>query len=593
MKNLKRLFDILDYGIEKHNKDIAIAGKDDGVWYHFSHKEYKQKVDLLSYGLLNLGIERGEKIATITGNKPEWNIIDMACMQIGAIHVPIYPTISDSDYDYILNHAEVKLIFVSGMEMFRRLKKIAEKVASIEKIYTFKNLQGFEHFNELIDLGGKNPQKERLENIKKEIEEDDLATIIYTSGTTGQPKGVMLTHKNLLSNAVSSTRIPPDDSTWKNLSFLPLCHVYERMINYMFQLKGYSIYYVENIGRLTEYILEVKPNIINTVPRVMESIYDKVMAKGRKAKGIKRMIFFWAMNKVALKYEHDPKKRPFLWNFKQKMANKLVFGKIKDSLGGNIEIIVSGGAAIQPRLLKVFWAMGIAALEGYGLTESSPVIAVSNFDENGVKFGTVGPPLDGVKIKIADDGEILCKGPNVMKGYYKSPEQTKEVLDDDGWLHTGDIGRIEETGQLKITDRKKEMFKNSGGKYIAPQAVENKFKESPFIQQLIVFGENQKFTAAIISPNFPHLQSWCEVKDYEFSTNQNAIKDTCIIKRIQKEIDRLNKELAEHERIKRFELVNQEWSPQTGELTPTLKLKRKDILSKYAHLVENIFGESK
>ena len=417
MKDLKRLFDILDYGIEKHNKDIAIAGKDDGVWYHFSHKEYKNKVDLLSYGLLNLGIEKGDKIATITGNKPEWNIVDMACMQVGAIHVPIYPTISDSDYDYILNHAEVKLVFVSGMEMYRRMKKIAEKVQSLQKIYTFTNLQGFEHFNELIDLGEKNPQEEKLESIKKEILEDDLATIIYTSGTTGQPKGVMLTHKNLLSNAVSSTRIPPDDNTWKNLSFLPLCHVYERMINYMFQLKGYSIYYVENIGRLTDYIKEIKPQIINTVPRVLESIYDKVMAKGRQAKGIKRMIFFWAMNNVALKYEHDPKKRPFMWNCKQKIADKLVFKKIKESLGGNVEIIVSGGAAIQPRLLKVFWAMGISALEGYGLTESSPVIAVSNFDKNGVKFGTVGPPLDGVDIKIADDGEILCKGPNVMKGY--------------------------------------------------------------------------------------------------------------------------------------------------------------------------------
>jgi long-chain acyl-CoA synthetase len=589
MKNLKRLFDILDYGIEKYSKDVAIAGKDDGEWYYFSHKEYKQQVDLLSYGLLNLGIEKGDKVATITGNRPEWNIVDMACMQIGAIHVPIYPTISDSDYDFILNHAEVKLIFLSGMDMYQRIKKVAEKVQSIKYIYTFTNLQGFEHFNELIELGEESPQKEKLQSIKKEILEDDLATIIYTSGTTGQPKGVMLTHKNLLSNAISSSRIPPDDSTWKNLSFLPLCHVYERMINYMFQLKGYSVYYVENIGRLTDYITEVKPQIINTVPRVLESIYDKVMAKGRQAKGIKRMIFFWAMNKVALKYEQDPKKRPFLWGFKQKIADKLVFGKIKNSLGGKVEIIVSGGAAIQTRLLKVFWAMGISVLEGYGLTESSPVIAVSSFDKNGVKFGTVGPPLDGVTVKIAEDGEILCKGPNVMKGYYKSPEQTAEVINEDGWLHTGDIGRVEETGQLKITDRKKEIFKNSGGKYIAPQAVENKFKESPFIQQLLVFGENQKNAAAIISPNFPHIQSWCKVKNHPFSTNQNAIKDDRIIKRIQKELTRLNVELAEHEKIKRFELVGHEWSPQSGELTPTLKLKRKDITIKYAHLIENIF----
>ncbi len=589
MEKISRLFDIVDYTLESYNKKIAIAGKDDGVWYSYSHQEYKDRIDALCYAFLSLGVKEGDKIATITGNRPEWNIVDMACMQIAAIHVPIYPTISDADYEYILNHAEVKILFVSGMEMYRRLSKIAEKVPSLEKIITFKNLQHTEHLNQLIEIGKKNQKPKELDAIKNNITKDDIATLIYTSGTTGQPKGVMLTHENLLSNAKATYPIPPFNLEWKTLSFLPLCHVYERMINYMFQLKGYSIYYVENIGRLSEYILEVKPQIINTVPRVLESIYDKVMAKGRKTKGLKRVIFFWAMNNVALKYKHHPESLGALWHIKRKIADKLVFKKIKASLGGNVQIIVSGGAAIQERLLRVFWAFGISVLEGYGLTETSPVIAVSNFEENGIKFGTVGPPLKGVSVRIADDGEILCKGPNLMKGYYKSPEQTAEVIDSEGWFHTGDIGLIEETGQLRITDRKKEMFKNSGGKYIAPQSVENKMKESPFIEQLIVFGENQKFAAAIISPNFSHIQSWCEVKKHEFSNNRNAIQDEIIIKRIQKEVELFNSQLGEAEKIKRFELVSHSWSPESGELTPTLKLKRKEIMEKYASLIEKIY----
>jgi long-chain acyl-CoA synthetase len=589
MEKISRLFDIVDYALANYNKKIAIAGKDDGVWYSYSHQEYKDRIDALCYAFLSLGVKEGDKIATITGNRPEWNIVDMACMQIAAIHVPIYPTISDADYEYILNHAEVKILFVSGMEMYRRLSKIAEKVPSLEKIITFKNLQHTEHLNQLIEIGKKNQKPQELDAIKNNITKDDIATLIYTSGTTGQPKGVMLTHENLLSNAKATCPIPPFNLEWKTLSFLPLCHVYERMINYMFQLKGYSIYYVENIGRLSEYILEVKPQIINTVPRVLESIYDKVMAKGRKTKRMKRVIFFWAMNNVALKYKHHPESLGALWHIKRKIADKLVFKKIKASLGGNVQIIVSGGAAIQERLLRVFWAFGISVLEGYGLTETSPVIAVSNFEENGIKFGTVGPPLKGVSVRIADDGEILCKGPNLMKGYYKSPEQTAEVIDREGWFHTGDIGLIEETGQLRITDRKKEMFKNSGGKYIAPQAVENKMKESPFIEQLIVFGENQKFAAAIISPNFSHIQSWCEVKKHEFSNNRNAIQDEIIIKRIQKEVELFNCQLGEAEKIKRFELVSHSWSPESGELTPTLKLKRKEIMEKYASLIEKIY----
>ncbi len=589
MDNISRLFDIVDYSLENYNKKNAIAGKDDGVWYSYSHQEYKDRIDALSYAFLSLGIKQGDKIATITGNRPEWNIVDMACMQVAAIHVPIYPTISDADYEYILNHAEVKILFVSGMEMYRRLVKISENVPSLKEIYTFKNLQNTAYLNQLIQSGNRTPRQVELSAIKDKISKDDVATLIYTSGTTGQPKGVMLTHDNILSNVKATYPIPPFNLEWKTLSFLPLCHVYERMINYMFQLKGYSIYYVENIGRLSDYILEVKPQIINTVPRVLESIYDKVMAKGRKAKGLKRLIFFWAMNKVALKYEHHSESTPVFWNIKRKIADAVVFKKIKASLGGNVQIIVSGGAAIQERLLRVFWAFGISVLEGYGLTETSPVIAVSNFEENGIKFGTVGPPLKDVSVRIADDGEILCKGPNVMKGYYKNPEQTAEVIDKDGWFHTGDIGVIEESGQLRITDRKKEMFKNSGGKYIAPQAVENKMKESPFIEQLIVFGENQKYAAAIISPNFSHIQSWCEVKKHEFSNNRNAIQDERIIKRIQKEVELYNHQLGDAEKIKRFELVAHSWSPESGELTPTLKLKRKEILEKYAHLITKIY----
>ncbi|NLL28783.1 MAG: long-chain fatty acid--CoA ligase [Bacteroidales bacterium] len=583
---VKRIFDLLNRYEEKFDKQILLGGMVNGVWQRYSSKQYIEHAKNISYGLLKLGIKKGDKIITITTNRPEWNFLDMGILMVGAIHVPIYPNISSEEYKYIFNHSEARIVFVAGKEMYSRIKDILPDCKNIEKLYTFMNLTGVEHLSELIEMGSKNNREKELEEIKNSIQEEDVATIIYTSGTTGTPKGAMLTHKNILSNVSSIYTIPEQDSSLVTLSFLPLCHVYERMLNYMYQYNGYTIYYVDNVAHIVDAMREVKPHIICTVPRLLESIHDKIMATGRKLTGYEKLFFYWAI-RIGYKYKKEGKSifyRLQLW-----LLRILVFKKWKQSLGGNLDIIVCGGAALQERLSRIFWAAGFRVLEGYGLTETSPVIAVSNFGKNAVEFGTVGPPLKGVEVRIAEDGEIQCKGPNVMKGYFKSETPVSEYLTDDGWFKTGDIGHITKKGNLKITDRKKEIFKTAAGKYIAPQIIENKIKESPFVDNVMVVGENQKYPAAIIAPNFFHLRSWCDVKKITYTSNMDMIKNTVIRKRIGREVEKVNAGLADHERIIKFELTVNAWSVETGELTPTLKLRRKKILTKYKKLHDQLF----
>jgi long-chain acyl-CoA synthetase len=581
----KRLFDILIRLKENFPKEKLFAGKTQDVWEFYSTEDYFWNAHYLAYGLMHEGLKPGDKVISITYNIPEWNFLDMAIMMAGGIHVPVYPNMTGQDYEYIFSHSEAKFVFVRGEELYQRIVGIVEKTPTIQKIFTFKNLHGKEHLFSLIEKGKEHPLFDKLEEIKSGIQEDDVATIIYTSGTTGNPKGVMLTHKNILSNVWGVYVIPPQDPNQIVLSFLPLCHIYERMMNYMYQYNGYTIYYLENIGLLADALKETHPHIMTTVPRVLESIHDKIVSQGKKLKGLKKLIFFWALN---LGYRFDFNKNVW-YKFSLSLARKLVFSKWKDALGGNLDLVVSGGAKLQERLGRVFWAAGLRIMEGYGLTETSPVIAVSNFEPNGIAIGTVGPPLRGVQVRIAEDGEILCKGPNVMKGYYKEPELTREVFTEDGWFKTGDIGYLTPEGQLKITDRKKEIFKTASGKYIVPQIIENMLKESPFIENAMVIGDNKKFVAALISPNYAYLASWCEHKGIQFSNEEKMRKHPNVIARIAKEIEKINKHLADHEKIVKFELT-QPWSVATGELTPTLKIKRRVIFEKYKDLIDKIYA---
>jgi long-chain acyl-CoA synthetase len=585
---ITRIFDLLPYYAEKFlPKEDVLACKENGGWRKYSLKQYTETANNISYGLLALGVKRGDKIATITNNRPEWNFLDMGIMQVGAVHVPIYPTISESDYLTILNHAEVKFIFVSGEELFRKIENIVPNIPGIKEVFSIKPLNGNRKLADLIDIGISNPQPKLLEEIKASIHTDELVTLIYTSGTTGMPKGVMLSHQNIISNFKAVSYIPTFGQEGKALSFLPLCHIYERMLNYLYQYLGISIYYAESLATITDNIREIKPDMMCCVPRLLEKIYEKILSAGQKQKGIKRMVFFWALN-LALKFEPGEKKN-WYYMAKLRLVDKLVFVKWREALGGNFKIIVSGGAAIQPRILRVFWAAGLPVYEGYGLTETSPVIATTSSVPHGLKVGTVGPPLKEVTVKIADDGEILVKGPGIMLGYYKDPAFTNKVIDDFGWFHTGDIGHIEKEGQLRITGRKKEIFKTSLGKYIAPDLIENKLKESAFIDNLMVVGENQKFAGALIVPDFAHLRSWCQIKNVEYTTDSEMIDMPLIRKRFLKEIGKYNKRLGATEQVKKFELLDTEWTVSGGELSPTLKLKRSFITKKYCDILNRLF----
>ena len=585
-----RIFDILDkYANEFPPKEVAIAGKDPGGYFKYSTAEYIQNSNYISYGLLNLGVTKGDKIASITFNRPEWNFLDMGILQIGAIHVSIYPTISDADYEYILKHAEVKYIFVAGIEMYNRIKDIIPNIPTIKTVYTFRDLLGFHHLSEVIELGAKNQNVNELKKIKESISEHDIATIIYTSGTIGTPKGVILSHRNIISNFINASKIPPYDIRHIALSFLPICHIYERMLNYMYQYMGLTIYYSGSLANLTDNFKEFNPHIFSTVPRLLEKIYDKIIVKGNSLKGLQKKIFNWSLD-IALKYDIG-KEKELIYGAKLYLARKLVLNKIKETFGKNIHIVVSGGAAIQLRLCRFFWATGVYVLEGYGLTETSPVITVNSLQPYGAKFGTVGLPYDDVELRIAEDGEILCKTPGLMLGYYKDEVMTNEVIDNDGWFHTGDIGIIENSGHLRITDRKKLIFKTSFGKYIAPQLIENKFKESIYIDQIMVFGENQKFAAALIVPEFANLNIWCLKEGLKFENKTEMINHPEIKKLFRNEINHLNSFLGDSERVMQFELLDKEWGIESGELSATLKIRRSYINVRYKEQMRKIFPD--
>ncbi|MDA3942009.1 MAG: AMP-dependent synthetase/ligase [Bacteroidetes bacterium] len=586
MENL-RIFDILNPFRKTENAGQEVfAAKQNDQWQIVTAADYVKTVDQLSLGLMESGIKKGDKIATILKNCPEWNFIDMALLQIGAVQVPIYPTISDTNYQFIFNDAEVKYIIVSDSAFHLRIKDVVNEVPLLDGIFSIEPVDGLRNWAELLERGEKSNRQEELEKIRASHSADEMATLIYTSGTTGNPKGVMLSHKNIMSNADATIEILKQNPVSKALSFLPLCHVLERIMNYTYQRHGATIYYCDNLEKIGDYIRDAQPEIFTAVPRVLEKTYEKIILKGRSLKGIKKLIFFWAL-RVGEQYE--PWGKSGLWyQFKLSLARKLVLSKWQAAFGGRLNAIVSGGASLQERIARVFWAAGFKVMEGYGLTETSPVIAVSNFLPGGVKIGTVGPALPGVELKIAEDGEILVKGSNVMLGYFKRDDLTAEIIDQEGWLHTGDIGHFE--GKfLRITDRKKEIFKTSGGKYVAPQQVENKMKESPFIEQAMVVGEGKNFAAAIIIPDFAHIESWCKVKGKTYEGAAKSIKDAVIISRIEKEINEKNKQLDQIERVKKFKLMADGWNVETGELSPTMKLKRKFLTRKYALTIESLY----
>ncbi|MBK0404432.1 long-chain fatty acid--CoA ligase [Adhaeribacter sp. BT258] len=582
-----RAFDILTYQQKKYPQPDCMAAKIDGEWQKYSTQDTIDKANQVSLGLLKLGVKKGDKVAIVSMNRPEWVFADYGIQQIGAVGVPMYPTITEEDYRYIFNDAEVKVIFVSDRSLYNKVMAATSNISGIQEIYTFDEVHGARCWTELLKLAeGEDPKQ--LEPLKAAITPDDLLTIIYTSGTTGNPKGVMLTHNNIVSNVKGAGPYVPVNENHRALSFLPLCHIYERMLLYLYMGFGVSIYYAEGMETIADNLKEVKPHVFTTVPRLLEKVYDKIVAKGLELEGIKRKLFFWALE-LGLKYD-TRKDQGFFYNMQLALANKLIFNKWREALGGNVIAIVSGGAALQPRLARVFWSANIRVMEGYGLTETSPVIAVNRHEPENNVIGTVGPPIDGVEVKIAADGEILTRGPGVMKGYYKKPELTAEVIDADGWFHTGDIGHLEEGKYLKITDRKKEMFKTSGGKYVAPQQIENKLKESLVIEQAMVVGEGQKFPAALIVPSYAGLEDWCKIHNIPYTSDAEMIRKPEVIEKFKKEIAGFNEGFAQYEQIKKFELVLNPWTIESGELTPSLKVKRKVISKNYEAQINGMYS---
>jgi long-chain acyl-CoA synthetase len=590
---VRRTFDILERILHEFPRKDALGGKGNDDWYVYSTAEYVEKSHQFAMGLMALGLKKGDKVATVTTNRPEWNFADMGLAMTGIVHVPIYPTISDEEYGYILKHAEIHLLVVGDKKLYEKLAPIVASLPEITTVYTFEEVENKHNYAEILELGKSNQDKlkDQLEDIKKSVEPEDLATIIYTSGTTGVPKGVMLTHTNLVSNFVAHSKMHNLGKDHHVISFLPLCHVYERSVNYHFQYKGMGVYYVGNLGQIVSAIKEIKPHMFNSVPRLLERVYDGFVAKGNELTGIKKVIYFWAL-RLTRHFEYN-KEYNFFLKIRIKLADKLIYSKWREALGNNIVYIVSGGAALQPRIARVLGMAGMLNLEGYGLTETSPVISVNNPNTKSMKIGTVGEILPKIELMFGEDGEILVKGPGVMKGYYKEPDLTAEVIDENGWFHTGDIGILEEGKYLKITDRKKEMFKLSAGKYIAPQMIENKLKASNFIEQVMVIGAGEKFASALVSPNFVYLHDWCSQRKIHFQGNEDLIQKTEVLAQFQREVAAINKTLGEHEEIKRFRLVCDEWTPQSGELSPTLKLKRNFVAANYKTIIDEIYSVAK
>ena len=586
MKKPKRLFDFLEYQLE-NPLDKSINTKYEGKWESLSTIDFYEKVQIISRKLIEIGIKKGDKIALIsTQNRTEWCIADNSIMQIGAVTVPIYPTISINEFEYVLNHSESKICFVSDKDIFNKINQIKEKT-KLKKIYSFEEFENCQNWNLLFENDNKSIKGEVISRMNN-VCPDDLATIIYTSGTTGIPKGVMLTHKNIVSNILSaSKRLPTMENKNKALSFLPLCHIFERIIIYMYYYSRVEIYFAESLETISENLKEVRPFYMTAVPRLIEKIFDKIESKAEGFTGIKKGLYQWSIS-IADRFSIERQNGTF-YNFKLKLAKFLVFSKWKSALGGRLELICSGSAPLQPRLAKIFTAAGIQIIEGYGLTETSPVISISESKKGGTKFGYVGKIIEGIEVKIAKDGEILCKGPNVMKGYFKDPKLTSKTIKN-GFLHTGDIGEIDNEGFLKITDRKKQLFKTSGGKYIAPQVIENRMKRSPFIEQIMVIGEGEKMPSALIQPDFEYIKNWLPGNKTKILDDFKKIcKNKELLIKIEEEIRKINNEFGDWERIKKFELTPEIWSIENGLLTPTMKLKRKYIIKKFIHLKEKIY----
>jgi len=595
MNKPERLFDCIAYQLEKFPKPDMLAAKENGVWRKYSTTEIAEMVDALACGLSAIGVsgndlsvERQDKIAIISTNRAEWLITDMAVQKLGAVLVPIYPTTNNNEIEFIFRDAEVKFVFVSNRELFGKIQQVRPLIPSIQNVYTFDQIEGADHWSLLMDAVTEEKKLE-LTSISKTIRQDHLATIIYTSGTTGTPKGVMLTHGNILSNVMLSKESFPfeDRPDFKVLSFLPLNHIFEKMVSYIYLYSGNSIYYAESMDTIAANLMEVKPDLFTTVPRLLEKVYERIMAKGAALTGIKRRLFFWA---VELGKKYDNNRNLGLWyNLQLSLANKLIFNKWREALGNNIKYIITGGAACQERLLRIFNSARIPVYEGYGPTENSPVICVNRRGPGLNRLGTVGPPINGIELRLESDGEISVKGPSVMKGYFKRPDLTAETVVD-GWLHTGDIGVLEDGKFLRITDRKKELFKTSGGKYVAPAAIENKLKESRFIEQVVVIGSEMKFVGALIVPAYAQLREWSEQHGYDYSSNQAMIQNPAVIRFYRNLLDEFNQQFNHVEQVKKFELLPSEWSIESGELTPKMSIKRKIVLEKYKSFVDKIYS---
>lgn len=584
-----RTFDLLErYRTLFPEKEDVFAAKRNGKWVKFSTRDYIQQSHWFAYGLLEMGLKPGDKISTINNNRPEWNFVDMGLAMSGIIHVPLFATLDAAGYKKIIEHAEIKMIFVSDKSLYNKIKNVALECSSVNNIYTFEQVEGATNWSEIVELGKKHEAdyKEKLERIKSGIKAEDFFTLIYTSGTTGNSKGVMLSHQNLISNSIAAANVFQLKPEHRYLSILPICHVGERMGNYQSQYSGCGIYYAESIASVATDLQDVKPHAFGAVPRILEKVFDKIVDKGESLSGIKKKLFAWSL-RLGLRYKLKGE-NGFWYELQLKIANKIIFSKWREVMGGNVIYIGVGGAALQPRLERVFWAAGIRLANMYGLTETSPIITINRISGPLLKLGTVGAPIEKVEVKIADDGEILCKGPNVMLGYYKDEKASAEVLKG-GWFHTGDVGILEEGKFLRITDRKKEVFKLSNGKYVAPAAIENLYKESVYIDQLMVIGEGEKFASAIISPAFDALKKFCSEKGIENQDKKKMIELKEVQDLFHKIANEFNKNLGSDEKIKRFRLIADEWTPDSGDLSPTLKLKRKIIMEKYQSIVQDIF----
>lgn len=582
-----RLFDFAQYQLDHFPLQEAYEMKYQGLWQSISSAEFMQQAHAVSRALLRLGVKKNDKIAVISlTNRTEWNILDVGIMQIGAQNVPIYPTITEEDYAYILNHSESKYCFVSCAIVYEKIKAIRAQTSLVE-VYSFNQLADCSHFSSLLQLGADQSNQKEVEALAKGVLPEDLATIIYTSGTTGKPKGVMLSHHNVVSNVLyACERLPLVPGQAKALSFLPICHIFERVITYIYQYTGVKVCYAESLETLMADLQRHKPDVMTSVPRLLEKVFDSIVAKGAVLTGIKKALFFWALD-LGLRYEPYGKNGAW-YEFQLKIADRLIFSKWRAALGGNLRLIASGSAALQPRLARVFNAARMGVMEGYGLTETSPVVSVNDMRDGKFRIGTVGKLIAETEVKIAEDGEILVKGPQVMMGYYKDPELTASVIQH-GYFHTGDIGHIDEDGFLRITDRKKEMFKTSGGKYVAPQLLENRLKQSRFIEQVMVVGDGEKMPAALIQPDFAFLEQWAQKKELGDLDRNALIAHPRVLSRIEREVESANEQFAKFEKIKQFKLTPDAWTPDSGHLTPTMKLKRKAIQAKYQDLYDQIY----